>query len=182
MAIQFDPQTGEFLLEGKVIGRHTPQPGRDVVRIELSLDLNLPADTWPEVFQHLEAVLEMRADKPLPLGPPDLRVPSNEGEAVEVEGARQSLLEKWFQAGRAFWEFHKTDPDPWPSLLHGHHSEKPQKLDAVTGKIYDIVTREHVATLKARELAALQAELRSHKDFAEKAAGLLPTLSSTIKG
>jgi hypothetical protein len=31
------------------------------------------------------------------------------------------------------WRFQKNDPDPWPSLLHGHHSWKPLKLDAITG-------------------------------------------------
>ena len=35
------------------------------------------------------------------------------------------------------WEFHKYDPDPWPSKPHGHNRETGEKLDLANGLIYD---------------------------------------------
>jgi hypothetical protein len=72
----------------------------------------------------------------------------------------------------ARWKFHKTDVDPWPSLLHGHHSQRPLKLDAITGEIFNIHTRERVQKMKPRELARVQAELLDSKDFSERARSL----------
>jgi hypothetical protein len=72
-----------------------------------------------------------------------------------------------------YWRFHKNDPDPWPSLLHGHHSQKPLKLDAITGFIYRIQTRKQVQRLKEKALREVQAALLASKDFREKALALL---------
>jgi hypothetical protein len=33
-------------------------------------------------------------------------------------------------------------------MLHGHHNERPLKLDAITGFVYSIRTREHVQSLE----------------------------------
>jgi hypothetical protein len=73
----------------------------------------------------------------------------------------------------SYWKFHKTDADPWPSVLHGHHSEQPFKLDTITGDIFNIHTRTRVQKLKAKELARVQAVLRNSKDFGERARVLL---------
>jgi hypothetical protein len=35
------------------------------------------------------------------------------------------------------WEFHKYDPDPWPSKPHGHNRETGEKLDLASGMVYD---------------------------------------------
>ena len=71
------------------------------------------------------------------------------------------------------WVFHKNDPDPWPSTLHGHHSERPLKLDAITGFIYNIKTREHVQSLRQKALLPIQTKLLASKDFGERARSLL---------
>jgi hypothetical protein len=72
-----------------------------------------------------------------------------------------------------YWRFHKNDPDPWPSLLHGHHYQKPLKLDALTGLIYRIQTRKPIQRLKEKPLREIQAALLASKDFREKALALL---------
>jgi hypothetical protein len=46
------------------------------------------------------------------------------------------------------WQFHKSDPDTWPSPLHGHHSEEPIKLDALTGYLWKIPEKKLVGRLK----------------------------------
>jgi hypothetical protein len=74
---------------------------------------------------------------------------------------------------RPYWVFHKTDTDPWPSLLHGHHSEKPLKLDAITGFIYHIHTRKHVQSLRLKALFPIQKQLRMSKDFGDRALVLI---------
>jgi hypothetical protein len=53
---------------------------------------------------------------------------------------------------RARWIFHKNDPDPWPSRLHGHHTSLPLKLDAITGNIFSIHTRQRIERVKRKEL------------------------------
>lgn len=71
------------------------------------------------------------------------------------------------------WIFHKADPDPWPSLLHGHHNERPLKLDAITGFIYNIHTRKHVQSLRPKALLPIQTKLMTSKDFADRARALI---------
>jgi hypothetical protein len=73
------------------------------------------------------------------------------------------------------WKFHKTDVDPWPSRLHGHHSSLPLKLDAITGNIFNVHTRRCVQRLRRKELVRIHVVLLASKDFAEKASVLLDT-------
>jgi hypothetical protein len=77
----------------------------------------------------------------------------------------------------ACWKFHKNDADPWPSVLHGHHSERPLKLDALSGNIFNIHTRERVQKMKHKELARVQAVLLGSKDFGERARSLFAASS-----
>jgi hypothetical protein len=69
--------------------------------------------------------------------------------------------------------FHKTDVDTWPSILHGHEYDKNLKLDALTGDIFDVATRQRCATLTEKKLKVIQEELRQSKDFADRVALLL---------
>jgi hypothetical protein len=71
------------------------------------------------------------------------------------------------------WIFHKNDADPWPSRLHGHHNQRPLKLDAITGYIYSIRTREHVQTLRRKSLIPIQTTLLASKDFGARARSLI---------
>jgi len=72
------------------------------------------------------------------------------------------------------WQFHKTDLDTWPSPLHGHHSQEPIKLDAITGDLWKIPERIRVGRLKERELGRIQLDLLRSKDLAEKSRLHLP--------
>jgi hypothetical protein len=74
------------------------------------------------------------------------------------------------------WVFHKNDADPWPSRLHGHHNERPLKLDAISGFIYNIKTRQHVQTLRPKELMRIQMALVNRKDFGDRARALIGAL------
>lgn len=78
---------------------------------------------------------------------------------------KQLLTEARVPVSGKIWEFHKTDCDPWPSTPHGHFGK--EKLDPFTGKIYDIITKQHVANLSKSRLKQLQIDLSSRKDFAQ---------------
>jgi hypothetical protein len=104
-----------------------------------------------------------------PPAPPPWSKLSSEDEADKVRPSRPVA----FLVVMACWIFHKNDADPWPSILHGHHNERPLKLDAITGFIYEIKTRRHVQTVRSRELARIQMELMNSKDFGDRARALL---------
>ena len=76
---------------------------------------------------------------------------------------------------RATWIFHKNDVDPWPSHLHAHHSERPIKLDAITGNVFHIHTRQRIGRIRPKDLMRVHTELLASKDFSEKARQVLNT-------
>jgi hypothetical protein len=100
-----------------------------------------------------------------PLPPPELS-PEKQAEIDRVMRNSATLIV------RPCWIFHKNDADLWPSMLHGHHNERPLKLDAITGFIYSIQTRKHVQSLRRRELERVQLALMSSKDFGDRARAL----------
>ncbi len=58
--------------------------------------------------------------------------------------------------------------DEWPSKLHGHDYDRNLKLDAVTGEIWDVGTRNNCKTLKSKILLNIQKHLFESADFTEK--------------
>jgi hypothetical protein len=104
---------------------------------------------------------------------PDLTIETPEDSTTEELPSTRFLIERIVRQGNYIWEFHKADVDSWPSLLHGHEYAKALKLDAITGQIYDAVTRKFVFSLKPKHLEIVQDELRASKDFAEKVAQLI---------
>lgn len=81
------------------------------------------------------------------------------------------LTEKEIKQNGYIWHFHKNDADHWPSNLHGHDYDKHLKLDAYTGRIYDVTSRHQWKTLSSKKLNAIQDILRSCPDFVEKLKG-----------
>lgn len=86
---------------------------------------------------------------------------------VHVKNSNETKISLIVKLNGEQWQFHKNDADPWPSELHGHYQHLV--LDAITGKVYDSVTRNYCYTLKPKELETIQKRLLSSKDFAEKA-------------
>jgi len=83
-----------------------------------------------------------------------LRIQTDEAEIAQEFPVRRLLTEKIVKGGGYIWNFHKTDPDLWPSALHAHDYEKDLTLDALTGDIYDAATRERCKRLSAKALAS----------------------------
>lgn len=102
---------------------------------------------------------------PAPPPPPELSPEEKEAEEARTFGHAAYIV-------LPCWVFHKNDADPWPSRLHGHHNERPLKLDAISGLIYNVKTRQHVQTLRPKELMRIQIALMNSKDFGDRARAL----------
>jgi len=99
-------------------------------------------------------------------------IDTNEADITEThDTAFLYLTEKEIKRNGYIWHFHKNDPDHWPSNLHGHDYDKHLKLDAYTGRIYDVTSRHHWKTLSHKKLKAIQDILRTCPDFVEKLKG-----------
>jgi hypothetical protein len=100
--------------------------------------------------------------------PGDLVLQTSEAEIAEEFQVRRSLNEKVVKRDRYIWKFHKNDPDHWPSDLHGHDYDKGVKLDAYTGDIYDVGTRQRCMKLNQKALNRIRQDLQNSKDFADR--------------
>jgi hypothetical protein len=103
-----------------------------------------------------------------------LEVATSEDEIEEEFDVPRFLIEKVVSADGYVWKFHKTDVDPWPSALHGHDYENGLKIDALTGEIFDVASRQRCKKLNRKALSRLQRELRKNKDLKVRAEACLP--------
>ena len=62
-----------------------------------------------------------------------------------------------------YWEFHKGDDDPWPSVPHGHSKDRKYKLQLWSGNIYNKKTGKLEYKAKSKDMKAL----REYPDFIE---------------
>src|SRR5262245_4665398 len=144
MPIQFDGETGKFSYQGKEIGEHMIENGRNIVRINLEYEGG--ADDWMYPIIGLADGLSTLAKHRRP--PVLLTIETPEDSIDKQFNVPRQLNEKLVKRGGYVWNFHKADADPWPSPLHGHDYDKHLKLDATTGDIYDAGTRKRCMTLK----------------------------------
>jgi hypothetical protein len=168
MSLQFDPSTGKITYRGKEVGEHIFKDGRSTVRLNIEYEGD---DDWIVPLSWFAHGLSMLAENQPALAL--LTVETSEDSIAEEFEVVRFLTEKQVKRGGYIWKFHKSDADNWPSPLHGHDYDKGLKLDAITGGIYDVGTRERCKTLKAGDLQAVQAELRASKDFKEVVATLI---------
>lgn len=100
-------------------------------------------------------------------GPTVLTFTAGDDEIDWHQQSRHSLLlEKELMAGGRAWRFHKSDPDHWPSPLHGHNYECGWVINGVTGEIFDTTNRRYQGKLRRKELRRLHADIRSTVDLA----------------
>ncbi len=168
MSLQFDPRTGKIIYRGKEVGEHIFKDGRSTVRLNIEYE---GGDDWIAPLSWFAHGLSMLAENQPATAL--LTVETSEDSIAEEFEVVRYLTEKQVKLGGYIWKFHKSDADDWPSPLHGHDYDKGLKLDVITGDIYDVGTRERCKTMKARDLQAVQAELKASKDFQEAVATLI---------
>jgi hypothetical protein len=171
MALEFDPMTGKISYQGKEVGTYTYKDGRGQVHLDIKYECD--ADLWVVPLSYFSIGLNKLPSNQVKVAPADLLIETDEESLTDLRSVPRFLTEKEIKAGSYVWSFHKTDSDNWPSALHGHEYEHRLKLDVLTGNIYDVVTRQHYASLKREDLAKVRDELRKSKDFSEKVQVLL---------
>lgn len=175
MSLQLNSQTGKITYRGKEVGEHLFKDGRSTVRLNIEYE---GGDNWTVPLSWFAYGLSM-----LPENQPALAlltVETSEDSIAEVFEVVRYLTEKQVKRGGYIWKFHKSDADDWPSPLHGHDYDKGLKLNAITGDIYDVVTRKRCKILKADDLQAVQAKLRASKDFKEAVVTLIDNTTTAI--
>lgn len=176
MSLQFDPRTGKITYKGKEVGERTLKDGRSTVQFNLEYK---GGDDWIVPLSWFAYGLSMLAENQPAQAL--LAVETSEDSIAEEFDVLRYLTEKQAKRGGYVWIFHKTDADGWPSPLHGHDYDKGLKLDAVTGDIYDVGTKERCKTLKTRDLQAIQAKLRASKDFKDSVATLIDNAATIAR-
>lgn len=169
MPLQYDPTTSTLMLDGQEVGKFELVDG--VAKATLNLTYECSPDEWVVPISWFDFGLNKL--QKYRRQPSDLKIERDEESIAETYDVPRLLTEKIISRAGYIWEFHKTDPDPWPSLLHGHEYEKNLKLDAITGKIYDVATRQRCKRIKDTDLAEIQDILRRSKDFSDKVVALI---------
>jgi hypothetical protein len=168
MSILFDQETGKFFYKGKEVGEHRFENGKSTVTLNISYETS---GEWMVPLSWFAAALAQLPENRPPVA--DLSVETPADSTVPEAGARRALNEKTIKGGGYIWVFHKSDVDPWPSLLHGHEYEMGLKLDVTNGQIFDVSTRQFCETLKSSYLKHVQRTLRKSKDFRDKVMELI---------
>lgn len=172
MSLQFDPHTGKITYRGKEVGEHIFKDGRSTVRLNIEYE---GGDDWALPLSWFAFGLsKLPENQPAPAL---LTLETSEDSIAEEFEVVRYITEKQVKRGGYVWKFHKSDVDDWPSPLHGHDYDEGLKLDAITGDIYDVGTRERCKTLKSGDLQAIQSELRASKDFKDAISTLIDKTS-----
>ena len=173
MSLQLDPHTGKITYNGREVGEHVVENGKSTVHLDIEYKTDgewIAPLSW---FAYGLSLLPENRPAPAQL---EIETPDDSiGQELDV---LRYLTEKHVKRGGYVWKFHKTDMDTWPSLLHGHDYDKGLKLDALTGEIYDVGTRQHCKTLKATSLKDVQDELRLSDDFKDAVEKLIDLKST----
>lgn len=175
MPLQFNPKTGEIIYEEKVIGAYQCRDGKGHVR--LNIEYECTPDEWILPISWLGHGLAM-LEKHKVASEPLLTIENNEDDIEETYSVKITLTEKTIRTAGYIWQFHKNDADTWPSRLHAHDYDLHLKLDAITGLIYDVGTKNVYKKLKKKTLSHIHNELHNAKDFSEIAKELIPKTSS----
>lgn len=174
MPLQIDPHTGKITYRGKEVGEHIFKDGRSTVQLNLEYE---GGEDWIVPLSWFAYGLSMLTENEPAQAL--LTIETGEDSIADKFDVLRYLTEKLVKRAGYVWVFHKTDADDWPSPLHGHDYDKGLKLDAITGNVYDVGTKELCKKLKAGDLKAVQAKLRESKDFKDAAVTLIDNAAGT---
>ena len=173
MSLEYNPQTSEISYEGKVIGKYECQADPPYVYLEIKYECKPEDGEWVEPISWFASGLSLLKKHKQQRQIVDLSLETEEDDIEEEYKVRRFLTEKIVKRKNYIWQFHKNDPDHWPSELHAHDYDKGLKLDALTGNIFDVATKQKCKKLKLKILKSIQQELRSSADFNGKVVRLL---------
>lgn len=163
MSLTFDPETGKIFYRGHEVGQHTHDDNGDTVQLNITYSSN---EEWIVPLSYF--ALGLRLIEPDTVLEISVEIETSNDEIEQIAGAHRFLIEKTVKVDNRKWRFHKNDPDDWPSTVHGHDYACGEKLDAFTGEIFDVVTRNKVGKLKKKALNQVQTTLKASDDFKDK--------------
>ncbi len=164
-SIQFDLNTKKLTLKGKEIGSVEYNDGISTVTLNFQFATR---EQWVGPISAFACALAQLPEYRGTAKEIALQHCTPEDEVEILDNVMRTLNEKTVKGHGYIWRFHKNDLDDFPSTLHGHDYDQCLKVDAITGKIYDINTKNHCETLKENALKDLQNALRSSSDFKDK--------------
>lgn len=165
MSFQFNPRTFKFVYKDRVVGSWHVENGQGRIHLDICYDVDAEAAEIIEILALVGMGLKEHAEKDPPKGEPLVTIETDTNDVYPVAGARRTLVEVTIKRDNYQWRFHLSDADPWPSIVHGHDYDRGLKLDAFTGKIYDVGTKAHCETLKKKKLSYIVAKLKEHPEF-----------------
>lgn len=168
MPLELDPNTGEIRYQGQVVGQHRIENGKSTVRLSIQYEAE---DDWALPLCWFAQGLSKLSENEPPTA--SLSIHTSESDTKSEPVAHRYLVEKEIKRDGNVWRFHKADADHWPSELHGHDYDKCEVLDAVTGQIYDSVTRDFCGRVNKKALSDIQSQLRNSQDFEDKVKSLI---------
>ena len=111
MPLQYDPATSILTLDGQKAGKYEAENG--VAKVTLCLTYECLPDEWVVPLSWFDFGLnKLQKYQPRPA---DLRIETAEENIAENYNVPRLLTEKIVKRAGYIWDFHKDDPDPWPS-------------------------------------------------------------------
>ncbi|WP_215764574.1 hypothetical protein [Gluconobacter sp. P1D12_c] len=163
MVLKFRNQTNEIEYNGKIAGKFEKDGDKTIVKLHMQYEAG---DDWMVPLSWFAKGLALLPEnQPSPV---IFSVETFDDDIEEKFDVPRGLTEKQIKVKGHKWSFHKTDSDDWPSVLHGHDYDNNLKLDAITGDIYDVMTRNKCEKLKSKSLKRIQNTLRSSDDFKDR--------------
>ncbi len=146
MAKTLTLDNGNLVFNGETIATHQFRDGRHIITVNFSYEVS-DDFWWQPVSDLVRGLKKFQEYKDVP-AVVLLTLESDEDEVDVLSGVMRRLDEKTVKGSGYKWRFHKSDADPFPSPLHGHDYERGLKIDALTGRIYDVSTKNHCETMK----------------------------------
>ena len=167
----FSPETGDIVFRGQKVGSVNLTDGKSSVAFSITYESC--DENWILPLSWLAYGLRQAGLDDRPPTVVEIAFDANDVD-IEAGAGPVLLVEKTIKANGRSWRFHKSDPDQWPSPLHGHDYDHGQVIDGITGAIFDKATKTLVGRLKAKKLGKLHETLRASKDLAPLTAQHLP--------
>lgn len=166
MSLQYNQETSELTFNDKKVGEC--HYDGNTAKISLNLTYECRTEDWITPLSWFCYALRRIVNQNDGGRVISLELPCSEDDIQETYDVARFLPEKTIKQEGYIWRFHKTDSDEWPSVLHGHDYANGLTLDALSGNIYDAVTRTCCKRLKKRSLMAIHEKLRNSSDFCDK--------------
>jgi hypothetical protein len=159
--ISLDPQTNKLLYKDKEVGEIVASGNG--CKVTINITYTADDENWILPLSWFAAGLS-KIERHPPIVLTTERF--SEDDFLDAPNVGPTLLvEKELKVDGHVWTFHKSDPDHWPSELHGHDYERGLVISGPTGEVYDKATKTYVKKLKPKHLSQLHKQIIATGDL-----------------